>query len=407
MGALPCHDAVVPIHGSALLIPKEKPVRTRRRAALLTAATMAAATAAAMALTANADAAAGCRVSYAVTSQWQGGFGASVNITNLGDPVTAWTLGFAFPSGQTVTQLWNGVLTQSGANVTVRNASYNGSIATGGATAFGFNGAWTGANAVPATFTLNGVACTGGTTPPPTTPPPSSPPPTSAPPTTPPPTTPPPSTPPPTTPPPSGTVRVMPLGDSITGSPGCWRALLWQSLQNAGRTNVDFVGTLPPQGCGFTYDGENEGHGGALVTAVADQNQLPAWLDATHPDIVLMHFGTNDVWSNRPTATILAAYGKLVDQMRASNPRTKVLVAQILPMTPSSCPECAQRVVDLNAAIPAWAAAKSTAASPVTVVDQWTGFNTTTDTGDGVHPNDSGIRKIADRWFPALTAALG
>ncbi|MCO6716812.1 cellulose-binding protein, partial [Streptomyces sp. CHB19.2] len=22
-------------------------------------------------------------------------------------------------------------------------------------------------------------------------------------------------------------VRVMPLGDSITGSPGCWRALLW------------------------------------------------------------------------------------------------------------------------------------------------------------------------------------
>jgi acyl-CoA thioesterase-1 len=40
-------------------------------------------------------------------------------------------------------------------------------------------------------------------------------------------------------------------------------------------------------------------------------------------------------------------------------------------------------------------------------VDQWTGFNTTTDTGDGVHPNDSGIRKIADRWYPALTAALG
>ncbi len=29
-------------------------------------------------------------------------------------------------------------------------------------------------------------------------------------------------------------VRIMPLGDSITGSPGCWRSLLWNQLQNAG-----------------------------------------------------------------------------------------------------------------------------------------------------------------------------
>lgn len=41
---------------------------------------------------------------------------------------------------------------------------------------------------------------------------------------------------------------------------GCWRAYLWQKLQQAGIKNTDFVGTLPAQGCGFTYDGENEGH---------------------------------------------------------------------------------------------------------------------------------------------------
>ena len=76
-------------------------------------------------------------------------------------------------------------------------------------------------------------------------------------------------------------VRIMPLGDSITGSPGCWRALLWNQLQNAGHTNIDFVGTLPPQGCGVAYDGDNEGHGGILATNIADQNQLPAWLSAT------------------------------------------------------------------------------------------------------------------------------
>ncbi|MEV7230700.1 cellulose binding domain-containing protein [Polymorphospora sp. NPDC051019] len=201
--------------------------------------------------------------------------------------------------------------------------------------------------------------------------------------------------------------RVMPLGDSITGSPGCWRAMLWNSLTAAGHTDIDFVGTLGPQGCGVPYDGDNEGHGGALVTTVANQNQLPSWLSATRPDIVLMHFGTNDAWSNVPTATIIAAYDKLVDQMRASNPAMTVLVAQLIPMAPPTCGECGQRVVALNAAIPAWAAAKSRAGSPVVVVDQWTGFSTATDTYDGVHPNAAGDRRIADRWLPALTAALG
>lgn len=202
-------------------------------------------------------------------------------------------------------------------------------------------------------------------------------------------------------------VRIMALGDSITGSPGCWRAMLWERLREAGHTDVDFVGTLPPQGCGIAHDGDNEGHGGALVTSVADQNQLPGWLSATRPDIVMMHFGTNDVWSNRPTATILAAYGKLVDQMRADNPDMKLLVAQIIPMNPGSCGECGQRVSALNAAIPGWAAAKSTARSPVVVVDQWTGFSTAADTYDGVHPNAAGDQKMAGRWFPALTALLG
>jgi lysophospholipase L1-like esterase len=206
----------------------------------------------------------------------------------------------------------------------------------------------------------------------------------------------------------SGTapVKVMPLGDSITGSPGCWRALLWNRLRSTGFTNIDFVGTLPPQGCSVPYDGDNEGHGGILATNMANQSQLPPWLAATKPDIVVMHLGTNDVWSNIAPATILAAFGTLVDQMRASNPDMKILVAQILPMNPSNCAECAQRVVAFNSAIPAWAAGKSTAQSPIAVVDQWTGFTDATDTYDGVHPNDSGSQKLSDRWYPALTRYL-
>ncbi|GFJ85947.1 SGNH/GDSL hydrolase family protein [Phytohabitans houttuyneae] len=202
-------------------------------------------------------------------------------------------------------------------------------------------------------------------------------------------------------------VRVMPLGDSITGSPGCWRAILWNRLQSSGLTNVDFVGTLPPQGCGVAHDGDNEGHGGFLATNVADQNQLVGWLAATHPDIVMMHFGTNDVWSNRSNDVILAAFSKLVDQMRASNPNMRILVAKIIPMGTSQCAECGQRVVSFNNAIPAWAASKTTSQSPITVVDQWAGFNTATDTYDGVHPNAAGDQKMSDKWYPALAAALG
>jgi cellulase/cellobiase CelA1 len=41
------------------------------------------------------------------------------------------------------------------------------------------------------------------------------------------------------------------------------------------------------------------------------------------------------------------------------------------------------------------------------VVDQWTGFNAATDTFDGVHPVDSGFQKMSDRWYPALTSAIG
>ncbi|MEO3813195.1 cellulose binding domain-containing protein [Sphaerisporangium sp. B11E5] len=210
----------------------------------------------------------------------------------------------------------------------------------------------------------------------------------------------------PTPPARAATVRIMPLGDSITGSPGCWRALLWNRLVQAGYTGLDFVGTLPPQGCGVSHDGDNEGHGGALVTNVADQNQLPGWLSATRPDIVLMHFGTNDVWSNRPTQTILAAYSKLVDQMRASNPNMKILVAQIIPMSVSSCPDCGNRVISLNAAIPSWAESKSTPASPIVVVDQWTGFSNAQNTYDGVHPNAAGDQLISDTWFPPLKSLL-
>ncbi|WP_436761836.1 glycoside hydrolase family 6 protein [Streptosporangium sp. V21-05] len=112
---------------------------------------------------ATAHAAVACDVAY-TTNDWQGGFTASVTLKNLGDPLTSWTLGFAFTAGQTLQQGWSATWAQSGTQVTAKNLSWNGSLATGASTSLGFNGSSTGSNPKPAAFTVNGVTC-GGQTP--------------------------------------------------------------------------------------------------------------------------------------------------------------------------------------------------------------------------------------------------
>jgi cellulose binding protein with CBM2 domain len=63
--------------------------------------------------------------------------------------ITGWNVTWTFADGQTVTQAWNGASTQTGTSVSVRNAAYNGSLAAGASTSFGFTGTRTGANTVP------------------------------------------------------------------------------------------------------------------------------------------------------------------------------------------------------------------------------------------------------------------
>jgi hypothetical protein len=149
----------------------------RKRTLGLTVAAVTTLAAAGVVTALPASALSGCTVTYAISSSWPGGFGANVTIKNLGDPISSWTLTWAYGAGQQITQAWNATVTQSGSQVTARNAGYNGSVTTNGTTSFGFNGSWTGSNPVPTSFSLNGVACTGATTNPPTTAPPTTAPP--------------------------------------------------------------------------------------------------------------------------------------------------------------------------------------------------------------------------------------
>ncbi|MFI7658084.1 cellulase family glycosylhydrolase [Micromonospora parva] len=117
---------------------------------------------------------------FSVTNNWGNGYQGQVTVTNdTSAPISSWRVEFDLPSSSTITQSWNAQQTTSGSHYTFANVSWNGNLAVGASTSFGFlvNGTGT-----PVNCTVNGAGCAGG--PPPTTPPPTTPPPTTPPPTT-------------------------------------------------------------------------------------------------------------------------------------------------------------------------------------------------------------------------------
>ena len=224
----------------------------------------------------------------------------------------------------------------------------------------------------------------------------------------------------------NGVIRIMAIGDSITRAT-CWRAALWNELNQSFPARFDFVGTLASDnGCApANYDRDNQGYSSSLITEIVanvttarmcDPNPCPALADlqqaflAKPADVALLHFGTNDVWNARNPQDIVNGYSEVVKALRAANPKMVILVAQIIPMNVTdttcggcTCAGCATGVPALNTLITSWAAQQSSADSPVRVVDQYDGYDAVADNRDGVHPNELGSKKIADRWFAALS----
>ncbi|WP_406674040.1 cellulase family glycosylhydrolase [Nonomuraea sp. N2-4H] len=82
----------------------------------------------------------GCTAEGTVQTQWSDGYVVQpVTVTNDGDSgITGWTVTFTLPAGHTPAGSWNASLSVSGQTVTARNAAYNGTLAPGGSTGFGF-----------------------------------------------------------------------------------------------------------------------------------------------------------------------------------------------------------------------------------------------------------------------------
>jgi predicted carbohydrate-binding protein with CBM5 and CBM33 domain len=84
-----------------------------------------------------------CSATYAVSSSWQGGYQGEVRVTAGPAAIKGWTVSLAYPAAQTIQQGWNATVSASGSTVTATNAGYNGALAAGGSTSFGFIGSGT------------------------------------------------------------------------------------------------------------------------------------------------------------------------------------------------------------------------------------------------------------------------
>jgi lysophospholipase L1-like esterase len=199
-------------------------------------------------------------------------------------------------------------------------------------------------------------------------------------------------------------LRIMPLGDSITeGRSGdaTWRYWLQKSLEREGCV-VDFVGSRRGvlQGAPrfSDFDPDHEGHWGWTTAEV--RAEIDRWAEAAKPDVVLLHLGTNDLGGEpERTAANLAA---IVASLRRASPAVEIYLARLIPLAGAS----ADVMKRTNDAISRLAAEIDRPGSRVIVVDQHTGFDPRTDNYDGVHPNESGERKMAGRWLEALRARL-
>jgi cellulose 1,4-beta-cellobiosidase len=74
-----------------------------------------------------------------------------VTVTNTGTVATkSWKVTWTWGGNQAISNSWNATVTSSGTSVSATNQVYNGAIAPGGNTAFGFQAGFTGTITAPA-----------------------------------------------------------------------------------------------------------------------------------------------------------------------------------------------------------------------------------------------------------------
>jgi hypothetical protein len=214
---------------------------------------------------------------------------------------------------------------------------------------------------------------------------------------------------------PSSLIKILPLGDSITGASKykvSYRYPLWKHLVDANK-QVEFVGSQFHKGNGgrvgwetykdLPFTPANEGHSGWRADQILNglesgkEKGLTSWLNSYRPDIALIHLGTNDMYQKQTPESTRDEIEQIISKLRGNNPNVKVLLASVIPMRNNAS------IVRLNQLLAQLSVKLNQPNSPVASVDMYTGFSLETDMqNDKTHPNASGEKKMAKRWFDAL-----
>jgi acyl-CoA thioesterase I len=219
------------------------------------------------------------------------------------------------------------------------------------------------------------------------------------------------------------TKNILCLGNSITNGTSTfnsYRRDLWQMLHKD-NYNFDFIGSWSKHHAGGEmpdpdFDLDHEGHSGWTAADIFlaptwdnTRGNINLWLKEYTPDIVLVELGTNDVFQCRKTPDVLKNFSDLIQLLRKKNKKVKIFFAQIPPLGPQWAQKklCGndttydRSIKDLNKAIAVFVNSNSTISSPLFVVDQYSGI-TASDQYDDIHPNLSGEKIMAQRWFDAI-----
>lgn len=144
----------------------------------------------------------------------------------------------------------------------------------------------------------------------------------------------------------------------------------------------------------------NEGHPGATISQIEgfSSNSLEF-----RPNAVLIHAGTNDLHTNEPTDPYADAPNRLnslIQKVISVCPDATILGAQIIHAADLPTND---RVATYNAQVPGVVANIAKTHKNIAVVDF--GSVMADDLIDGLHPRDSGYKKMGDIWFAAIRKA--